>query len=592
MSGITGRFTPVPVRRRRPPSSGLAVLGLCASLMTLTLTSSAAAARSSRGTPPSQVRARIARRLAADYDQAQTTQARYRATMAIFKAVHLAVVTDKGSLVQRGWARDNSDPFLYEPEVLALAANPTATSDLSALAAGLDSVTHGAEQPTATGLAGGLQHAIRIARAHPAEPDSFDVMLIDQLSRRGKDAQNLTAMSPSRLTLDPVQLLILESDLAGYLRLEAAPMKTQTRAPADPIAHASSAEDCGGLVSNPSVTAGQRNGVKWIVSVFAVGAAGATLKTVAVGLDVIHAFVMQLGLSVTRTTAESDNTHLGPASGTHFSTLSEPPGHVIHFGIKVRSDFPADSPAIACGPLAGVKFPKPGGVPDVPTDWNRILVGYIDRLKELGTVTYDSVTNQKGVSNFAFTPRDEVAPGVGILETENGDVNVAISGYAPFGNVVGAFVDLFGLENVDFDWTVEYHEPAAWHVFGAYTPPDPGPVPTYFIDGVTCTRDVSVPPANNPFDPNARWHWAYLLPGMTEPGHTETDALSPGGNDLGPAGTLTVSPSFGLVPWGDNSYYQADAAWTDGLSAGGYIRAEPMPGFSRAGVQDEPNCTS
>ena len=183
---------------RIAPRLPAVLLSAAAALAMVSMSSSATAT-----TRPSQ--APLAAQLSRRVESASTSEARYRALLAVMHALRIGVYTSAGRTIARGGERGPRDLYFYDFELRALASELAggSTSTVADLATELThaGVTVHAQPVTATALDSAIAAGTREAQGRPRSPLSLAPLLFRDLGLHHSG-------------LDPLQRTILLADLA------------------------------------------------------------------------------------------------------------------------------------------------------------------------------------------------------------------------------------------------------------------------------------------------------------------------------------------------------------------------------------------
>jgi hypothetical protein len=412
----------------------------------------------------------LAKRLAGRLIAAKTGSARYKAVLAVMKALHVGVYTSRGKPVVRGAERNLADFYLYKIQVSGLAGGMghTPSGSISGLADSLASagIRLGGSPITGESLRTALLAGVRAAAARPKSQFSLVPLLIRELGLRHRASYDLTRDVPeTKLRLDALQSFLLGEDfLVPFIRKSSFADTTSFARRAGGLLRSDrsqpAAADCSGLSQPPQKIQA------WLFLLLNKGATPAQIaqgrkaKAEAQTASLMDAF------TVTGDTNSIQATHYGP------------PGHDTNAGkelkIQLRVEFTPDSAKLSdydirCGWLKGTRFPKPGPVPNVSMNWKP---GPIQSLEQHGTVSYEPAntkTGRNGVATLIFKPKDEIVPGFGSVKNEEVVVFAKPTllrsiGHLPNSIDAGSPAELTG-DAIKVSW----HAPRGFHVKGPYT---------------------------------------------------------------------------------------------------------------------------
>lgn len=381
-------------------------------------------------------RAKTARALVAAVTRARTPSAGGKALLAAMRRLHVAVDTRDGrALVRDGDVARHA--FLYDFELRGLAAarargERVAVADLAARldAAGLH---RPGRKLTAAALARGLAAGARDAVRHPGAPGSLPGLVLRDLGLADSPRVDLAKLRGGD-SLDPVQAELV---LVGVAQMTYGRPGRPARRAAHRGARASSATGiCTGVnEAKDLILSGGNDGLpgKLMKKVLLTILKKAKLTKQQQGklklaeeiVDGLHGAALALSVSV-----RGDPESAGPAHYSH--SASEHNVLTLRVRVEMLDDY--GDAVVKCGPLAGLKFPKKGGIPDVPMHWETTgLAKHGQVVCEAGCKRTDG----DGVATLQVVLNGEAIPGYG-LEQEDTGVADAIAEYqAAFGAGLG-----------------------------------------------------------------------------------------------------------------------------------------------------------
>jgi hypothetical protein len=389
------------------------------------------------------------------------------------RALYLRTVYASGRNMILGARGLTEDYYLYQVELRALAA-ALERKDLTTLdqyvllfdQLKFMKAAFGDSPPTATQWRDLLVSMTKAAVKQPTHPEAVVFLLMRDLGlRHGQPYDLATPVAPDKILLDPVQTLLLTSDL--LLRFDAMAHKGKTAA-----IHRATARDidCEGNANN-NITATSPFAYGVLGALAAAnfkGLFGAAVSKVSLGLlllsvdiDAIHGPIMVASLDF-RSLAP-----IGHPLTTHFGPAGHAPqaGQPIDFKFALDNLFDFGKTVITCGPIARVAFPKKGGVPSVPVNFINL-----DYLSHFGTLTLidGGKTDANGIATLHFTPNNET-PFVGFgLSTirQNYIVAYPLWGSATNNNWIGYWHQYFLAKDVDAHYEISDHEAPGFQFSG------------------------------------------------------------------------------------------------------------------------------
>jgi hypothetical protein len=361
----------------------------------------------------------LAKLLAADLAKAPTDAQRYRAVLRVMQELRVPVFTAAGKQVVPGGKGLPARFNLYDFELRALAQSLTQTTDVEGFARMLSS---GGKHVTAAALTSALKTGTRAAVARPSSQASTVGLLVRELGLRHRPASDLLRVPADRITLDPLQMLLVIADSA----VRAGPSASRTPA--------SAGRDGAAPCEGSTAPSGSLLGL------------GPKLGPGVYGWDTMIAIWLKFA-----------STKLSTISGLPNITHYGPPGHAPSAGRQMRfgvhAEMTVDVPdSLKCGYLRGTsrQFPPKG-----PSARALVLWFTTGELERYGTVSFDRVTNAKGDAFLTFTPKNEPFPGFGSVKRAVGEIfaRSSSSAYIP-------------TSSVKMSWFVEYHRPLGFKFSG------------------------------------------------------------------------------------------------------------------------------
>ena len=168
--------------------------------------------------------AALAKKLAGRVIAAKTGPARYKAVLAVMKALHVGVYTSRGKPIVRGAERSLADFYLYKIQVSGLAGGMrhAPSGSVSGLADFLAAagIRFGGSPITGESLRTALLGGVKSAAARPKSPFSLVPLLLRELGLRHKASYDLMKDVPdAKLRLDALQSFLLAEDfLVPFIR--------------------------------------------------------------------------------------------------------------------------------------------------------------------------------------------------------------------------------------------------------------------------------------------------------------------------------------------------------------------------------------
>ena len=384
---------------------------------------------------------------------AQSTAARERALLRVFRALRAGVYTGVGKAVVRGAERRSTDVFLYRTEVRAIAGGlgTDRALDGDALAARIGALgvkRRDGAALTAADLVGPLPGAVRRAKASRRSRAALGTLLVAELARRAK-----RPLGGEKARFDALQAWLIGAEVLSA-------HGGRTRA----LAQATAAQD-----ARPCFPGQGR--VKKLVDGFGIfgDVVSEGLETAGnLGAGPLHALGLAALIDVQATrTGQVSETHYGPG---HPATFGRQPGGRLVFQVGVQMVAEPHDRLIRCGPLAGMKFPKKGPIPDIPINWDGLVTNGLRILGFHGTVTRkDEKTGPDGVAVLTFQPHDEPVPGLGEERLVVGVLQPEAEVFTGLGNKFGNFNEIVNSFNVTLPFSIGAHVPRGYK-FRAQTP--------------------------------------------------------------------------------------------------------------------------
>lgn len=394
-------------------------------------------------TPASEART-AALRLA----QAKTPAARYQAVVSAMRTLDLRVYTSAGKVLVPGTRDLPQDFHLYDVELRILAGalergQETTLTELGQQLAQIG-VTAGDSPLGPETIAAALASSVRSAVARPSARSSVVPLLVRELGlRRGID---LARGLPATARLDPLQTFLVLADVSLGVAKRFTAFRAVSLVDGGP---------CSGQGANAASGASA-------FGQFLLGfikQIGDVIKIVNVAAWPFHGVLLAYSVHVEAKSPELQQTHYGPA-GHHAGA-----GQELRFKVLVRMRDDLGELLLSCGPLAGLKFPKPGPIPGVAVLWEQAE----SSLEAHGTVTYDPAdgkTGPDGIATLVFKPKDEKVPSFGLERDARGVVNGAALYQSAFGNVPGSLAQYLVPKYAGMAWQVTFHKPHGFKFSG------------------------------------------------------------------------------------------------------------------------------
>jgi hypothetical protein len=417
--------------------------GVCVTAVVATAGAGAVApGEAAKKRPPSQ--AVVAKKLAARVTSARTPAARYRALLAVMRALNVGVYTGAGRAIVRGAERSVRDFWLYDFDVRAVASalargENLSVEDLGGQLAALGIARAGQPLPAAD-IGRIVVSGTRRARANPTGPRALLPLLARELGLRREPRYDLANGLPEAARFDWLQTLLLLADAVAPARSPRVMTSVSARALVRP---------CGVFGPVSENTAYFLRSLRW-----PPGEMSAADKVVA-----FHALLLYPALSV-----ES----IVPEPGKH-ATHYGPPGHDPDAGKKLRFQarivmtVDTSQTEISCGPLRAQRLPPKGPVPGLEVNWKSRLEDRSGTPEAVlgghGSAWADLASDENGLLTLEFTPKDEKVPGFGRERTADGSVGFRFA--IPLEVPERVRLELEGSQLFSHNWpiTIGYHKP-------------------------------------------------------------------------------------------------------------------------------------
>lgn len=408
-----------------------------------------------------------AKALVAAVQRAHGSSARAKALLALMRRLHVAVYTGSGkSLVKN--AAGARHAFLYDFELVAL-ANSLERGDrvpVSKLAEQLSAA--GLHRPgqalDAADLAPALALGVRDGLAHPKSPGSMPALVLSALGEADDPAVDIAHLSPSD-SLDPVQaelVMVAFAELAydhgghGAHGGHGGHAKTSSYAPPA----ASQSDACGELnEAEDFVLSGGMDGLggkamkKTVKKIFKdqylTKAERDSLKKAAAIEDALHGTALAFSVAVHGAPETAGPVHYDHSASEH---------NVLEMRIAVEMLDDYGKVVVKCGPLAGIKFPAKGGIPNVPMHWE------YPNLDKHGSVVCGegcTATGPEGIATLRLVLKGEQIPGYGIQVEDTGNADALAAYQSAFGAspLGGSFWAQYMTPKIGgVRWFVTYHK--------------------------------------------------------------------------------------------------------------------------------------
>lgn len=402
--------------------------------------------------------AKSAKLLVASLQRAHGAKAQQKAMLSVMRKLGIAVYTGSGkALVRRASVARHA--FLYDFELAPLVASRARGDRVSVadLAGRLNQA--GLHPPgkelTPKALAGAFAASARADLKRPRRTAALPALVLRELGRTDKPKVNIAKLRADS-SLDPIQAQLVLVAFAQVVYGSPAGGKAS-----GPSARASSATD---------VCAGANEVKEAFLSGGADGFGGKLLKKVIKGKltkkilsesqqkalkkalaieDAVHGAALALSVSV-----HGEPEKVGPAHYNH--AAGEQNVLQIHIKVEMLDDY--GKVAVKCGPLAGIKFPKKGGIPKVPMHWET------PKLADHGQVICDAgckQTGDDGVATLTLVLKSERIPGYGLQQedTDNADAIADYQSAFGAGLADGSFwAQYITPKYGGVRWFVDYHK--------------------------------------------------------------------------------------------------------------------------------------
>ncbi|QEC48756.1 hypothetical protein FSW04_15035 [Baekduia soli] len=374
-----------------------------------------------RTTPRRVAPARRASVLVHAIHRASTTQQHERAVLAVMRKLDVAVYTGSGQAVVTH-ASAAHHAFLYDFELGALGDQVARGERIPVTTLAQRLSDAGLHKPHsalgAADLAAGIAAAVQDGQRHPGSATSFPSLVLAALGRTDTPRVDIAHLKGTD-SLDPLQAEIIMLGIAQTTYGTVRHVRHIARA-------AGTSDSCGDVNrAIDLVLSGGNDGLvgkftkKALKTVFKreflTKAQRAALKLASVIEDGLHGSALALSVSV-----HGDPETAGPVHYDH----SAAEHNVLAMRIKVEMLDDYGDITVKCGPLAGLKFPKKGGIPDVPMHWD------YPNLAQHGQVICGDGCNKTGpdgVATLQLAVNSERVPGYGLQQeaTDNADAVAA-----------------------------------------------------------------------------------------------------------------------------------------------------------------------
>ncbi len=408
--------------------------------------------------------------LASAVTRAHSAKARKRAVTNVLKALHVAVITPKGRVLQRG-SRSAARVQLYNFEVSALAAQlgrheSRSLAELTGMLGAAGFHPNKGQFPPSV-MAELLQGAIKSVSRHPKKT-GLGALIVRDLGLDRKQARvDLAKQIPGTTQFDPLQSELLMLDFANLKggrhhghasaapRAGSASLCTQADL-AKRAADQKLAQHQGDVAGQMVKKAASKRVSKEIVGKFTVGEIQNIVQSVE---DGVHGVLLAYSVRV-ESPQSLPVTHYNHSTAEH---------HVVTLTATVRMLDDYGNTLIECGDLAGKKLPKQGGIPGIPVLWD------LDGLYKHSAWSYGSLagavktstTDGNGVAKLDVPLKTELVPGRGLQKDDTGITN----GIPLVGQKTGGFASLENLATYIFPKDGTNRAPSRWFVTYHDTPP-------------------------------------------------------------------------------------------------------------------------
>jgi hypothetical protein len=178
-------------------------------------------------------------------------------------------------------------------------------------------------------------------------------------------------------------------------------------------------------------------------------------------LSAIHGIILAYGIKIDAVSPLRQTTHYGPPG--HFSADD---GKQMTFTAQVTMQDDLGKNVVLCLGSAGFTVPAKGPIPGVGVSWQTDgpdlsdygTLGYAPA--ENGALTLgDQTTGADGQVTATYTPKNEIVPGVGTVETATGGVEARALWGTAFENLLGTINQVVTPKlSPELFWTVTYHK--------------------------------------------------------------------------------------------------------------------------------------
>ena len=403
--------------------------------------------------------------LVAAVGHAHSPAARVKASLALMRGLHVAVESGNGRMLVRGDVARHAALYDFELRALAAARARGERVPIADLAAALDSA--GLHRPggklTAVLLARGLAAGVRDAVHHPGATSSLPGLALRELGLADRPRVDMAKLRP-RDALDPLQaeLVLVGVAQMTYGRRAPATHGVGAHGSAAPLASASSASGICDAVNAAKdlILSGGNDGLagKLMKKVLVTIVKKSTLtkgqqkalKLAEEIVDGLHGAALALSVAVHGEPESVGPAHYNHSAGEH---------NVLQMRIRVEMLDDYGKALVKCGPLAGLKFPPKGGIPNVPMHWETTgLAKHGEVICGAGCTQ----TDQDGVATLTLALKGEAIPGYGLEREDTGVADAVASYQSAFGAGLGdpSFWAQFATPKYGgVRWHVTWHEP-------------------------------------------------------------------------------------------------------------------------------------
>jgi hypothetical protein len=442
-----------------------------------------------------------ATQLAQAVEHASSDSARVTALMNVMKALHIGVYdASTGAAIAGGTERSATDFYLYSFEITEL-SDAMARGEMRPIADEATLLTAVGIKPSGAAVDPEFLRKLAVdtvagAVQHASDQGALLLLLLRALGQAHAQPYDLASDVPAAsLQLDPLQFFLLTADiLAPVVRAHAGAttftsvMRPRVNIPCKAINVVTSPFnpntylDFGGQHVNYVVDAALASQISDFVQ--SLTEAEKTVGAVNLGftvLSAIHGIILAYGIKIDAVSPLRQTTHYGPAG--HFSADD---GKPMTFTAQVKMQDDLGKNVVLCLGSAGFTIPPFGPIKDVGVSWHSDGPG----LSDYGTLDYspaengvlstaDQTTGADGTVTVTYTPKDELVPGVGTVETATGGVEARALWGMAFENLLGTINQLITPKlSPEMFWTVTYHK-ARGYMFAVSESWDGVPNPNY-----------------------------------------------------------------------------------------------------------------